>query len=172
MHSIILETQRTYLRQICLEDFNEIFAILGDQDVMYAWEHAFSATDVRSWMNENILRYNRDGYSYWAVILKNTEKMIGLCGIFKEEADRQAYVGLGYIFHKAFWGQGFAFECANACKNFAFHSLQIPLLTAQIRPDNTPSQKIAEKLGMAVIKHFDRFYKGKHVPHLLFGCSQ
>ena len=168
----ILETQRTYLRHIDQDDFNEVSAILGDIEVMYAWEHAFTDEEIRDWIAENILRYARDGHSYWAVVLKDTGRMIGVSGIFKEDADSEQYIGIGYIFHKAFWHQGFAFECAQACKNYAFDSLHIPFLTAQIRPDNTSSIKVAERLGMSVIKNFVRVYRGKSVPHILYGCSK
>lgn len=49
--------------------------------------------------------------------------------------------------------ENLAFESANACKNYAFRTLKISELTAQIRPENLSSRKVAEKLGMAVIKH-------------------
>lgn len=170
--TMILETSRTYLRQICLEDFEQIAAILGDCEVMYAWEHGFTDEEVYEWIGENIARYTRDGYSYWAVVLKETGKIIGVMGILKELADGKAYTGIGYIFHKAFWHQGFALECAEACKNYAFHVLQISLLTAQIRPENISSRKLAERLGMFEIKRFDRIYRGKIMMHILYGCTK
>ena len=81
--TIILETKRTYLRQIYLEDFEEIAAILGDCEIMYAWEHAFTDEEIYDWIRENIVRYTRDGYSYWAVVLKDTGRIIGVRGILK-----------------------------------------------------------------------------------------
>ncbi|WP_040196488.1 GNAT family N-acetyltransferase [Candidatus Soleaferrea massiliensis] len=167
----ILETPRTYLRNICQDDFDEIAAILGNIEVMYAWEHAFTDEEIYDWIKENRLRYSRDGYSYWAVVLKDTGRIIGVSGIFKEDADGQEYIGIGYIFHKAFWHQGFAFECAAACKNYAFHMLHIPFLTAQIRPDNPSSIRIAERLGMSAVKRFVRTCRGKPVSHILYRCQ-
>lgn len=169
---IILETQRTYLRKIRQEDFDEVAGILGDDEVMYAWEHSFSDDEVRGWIDENITRYTADGYSYWAVILKNTERLIGVAGILREKADNQNYVGVGYIFHKAYWGKGFAFECADACKSYAFNNLRVSLLTAAIRVDNAASIRLAQKLGLSEIKRFNRLYRGRLMPHILFGCSR
>lgn len=169
---IILETERTYLRPICLEDFAELAAILGDRQVMYAWEHAFSDEEIYDWIQENLVRYARDGYSYWAVVLKHTNRLIGVAGLLREYVGEDAYIGLGYIFHKDFWHQGFALECAEACKQYAFHVLQIPLLTAQIRPDNMSSRKTAERLGMSALQEFERVYRGKRIPHILYGCSK
>ena len=105
---------------------------------MYAWEHAFSNDEVADWINENRMRYERDGYGYWAVIHKMSERLIGVCGLLKEQADYENYVGLGYIFNKDYWGRGYALESASACVDYAFHTLKVKELTAQIRPNNLP----------------------------------
>ncbi|TWH49443.1 GNAT family N-acetyltransferase [Sporomusa sp. KB1] len=170
--NIILETSRLILRKLCLDDYQGISKILQDIEVMYAWEHAFSDQEVTDWINENLMRYARDGYSYWAVIEKSSEQLVGVCGIIAESTDNEDHVGIGYIFNKAFWHQGLAFESANACKNYAFRTLKISELTAQIRPENFSSRNVAEKLGMSVIKQFNRLYRGKQMPHLLYGCSK
>lgn len=169
---ILLETPRLILRKIRINDYQDLSKILQDIEVMYAWEHAFSNQEVIDWINENIMRYDRDGYSYWAVTEKSSGQLVGVCGIIAESADNENYVGIGYIFNKAFWHQGLAFESANACKSYAICTLKISELTAQIRPENLSSRNLAEKLGMSVIKHFNRFSRGKHVPHLLYGCSK
>ena len=155
---IILETSRLYLRKIQKNDDILISEILQDIDVMYAWEHAFSNDEVADWINENRMRYERDGYGYWAVIHKMSDRLIGVCGLLKEQADYENYVGLGYIFNKDYWGRGYALESASACVDYAFHTLKVKELTAQIRPNNLPSRKVAEKLGMEVKKE-TKFFK-------------
>lgn len=168
----VLETERTVLRQLCPDDQAALASILGDIDVMYAWEHAFTKDEIHDWIAENMLRYHRDGYSYWAVTCKNTGQLIGVSGLLKETAGGKTYLGTGYIFNKTFWHQGYAFECAAACKTYAFTHLHTPLLTAQIRPENTASRKVAERLGMSELGQFDRVYRGKTMPHILYGCSK
>ena len=165
---IILETSRLYLRKIQKNDDRLISEILQDIDVMYAWEHAFSNDEVADWINENRMRYERDGYGYWAVIHKMSERLIGVCGLLKEQADYENYVGLGYIFNKDYWGRGYALESASACVDYAFHTLKVKELTAQIRPNNLPSRKVAEKLGMEVKKEFIKRYRGKEMLHLIY----
>lgn len=166
--NIILETDRLYLRKINLGDYNSICSILQDIDVMYAWEHAFSDNEVLEWINENLLRYDRDGYSYWAVIEKLSGQLIGVTGIITEEADGEKYIGVGYIYNKAYWNKGYAFESASACIDYAAEVLNASEITAQIRPENTSSRKVAERLGMSVKKQFVKHYKGKDMPHLLY----
>ncbi len=71
--SNILETERLHLRKIEHADFPAICAILQNETVMYAWEHAFTAEEVETWLAECMMWYERDGFAYWAVI----EKMQG-----------------------------------------------------------------------------------------------
>lgn len=165
---IIVATPRLYLRKIRLDDFNSICAILQDIDVMYAWEHAFSNWEVTEWLEENLRRYASDGFSYWGVLKKINRQFIGLCGLISENAAQESYVGLGYIFNKSFWNKGYAFESASACVDYAFGRLSLDEITAQIRPDNAKSIKLATKLGMSIKKHFVKQYRGNPIPHLLY----
>lgn len=165
---VILQTARLYMRKIQTDDYSSVCLILQDIDVMYAWEHAFSDEEVVQWIDENIMRYNRDGYSYWAVIEKASGKLIGVTGLISEQADDENHVGVGYIYKKSYWGKGYAFEATSACVDYAFNILHLNEITAQIRPENTASRKVAEKLGMIIKKQFVRHYKNKDMLHLLY----
>lgn len=143
--------------------------ILQNEVVMYAWEHTFTADEVEAWISECIMRYSRDGFSYWAVIEKTTNEFIGVAGIILEEVESENHIGIGYIFHNAHWHKGYAYESASACVHYAFDTLGLDRITAQIRPTNTSSIRVAEKLGMTVLRPFIRKYRGNNVPHLLYG---
>jgi Acetyltransferases, including N-acetylases of ribosomal proteins len=168
----ILETERLYLRKICPEDFPELCGILQNEAVMYAWEHTFTDDEVQAWITEGILRYSRDGFSYWAVVEKASSSLIGVAGVIKEEADGEEYIGIGYIFNDTHWHKGYAYESAAACVRYAFETLGVTCITAQIRPTNASSVRVAEKLGMTVLRPFIRRYRGKDVPHLLYGLRK
>ena len=168
----ILETGRLYLRKISPTDFSDICGILQNDTVMYAWEHTFTIDEVQAWIAENIMRYARDGFSYWAVIEKASSNLIGVAGVIKEEADGEEHTGIGYIFNNAYWHKGYAYESASACVHYAFETLGRNIITAQIRPTNTSSIRVAEKLGMTLMRSFIRQYRGKDVPHLLYGLQR
>ena len=164
----VLKTARLLLREIEEGDFLPIKEMLQDIDVMYAWEHAFSDSEVFHWIHENKIRYARDGYGYWAVIETASTRFVGVCGLLAEQADGEICIGLGYIFNKNYWGKGYAAESAAACTEYAFRVLNLKEITAQIRPENAPSRKVAERLGMAVKKKFIKKYKGEDMIHLLY----
>ena len=169
---VILETERLYLREIQADDYADICLFLQDIDVMYAWEHAFSDEEVVDWINKNIIRYQQDGYSYWAVIDKAAKRLIGASGILREAAGDEDCIGVGYIFNKDYWRKGYALEAASACVRYAFDILHVKEITAQIRPENITSRKIAEKLGMSIKKQFVRRDNGKDMPHLLYSRTK
>ncbi len=168
----VLETRRLILRKIRPDDYEPIAAILQNEKVMYAWEHAFTEQEVREWIEENIRRYTRDGYSYWAVVEKESGFFLGMAGILAEQVDGGKYIGLGYIFNESYWHQGYAIESASACMIYAFDVLQVDEVTAQIRPDNLNSLKVAQKLGLEVKKPFIRHYRGRDIPHLLLSRAK
>ena len=164
----ILETPRLFLREIQTHDYMPICLILQDIDVMYAWEHAFSDGEVADWIHENMQRYKKDGFGYWAVVEKSSNHLVGVCGLIREQAGQQSCVGVGYLLKKKYWGRGDAVESARACVEYAFCVLQLKEITAQIRPENISSRKVAEKLGMTVKERFIKNYRGKDMPHLLY----
>jgi len=168
MENFVIQTKRLLLREMTKKDIPAISKILKDQEVMYAWEHAFSNKEVASWLEENLARYQRDKFSYWAVILKEEEKLIGVCGIITEYVDDKKHLGLGYIFDKDYWQKGYAYESALACMDYVLNTLREKQITAQVRTNNIASKKLAEKLGMKVESEFSKYYRGISMPHLLY----
>ena len=49
--NMILETERLYMREMSQSDFGTICKILQDEETMYAYEGAFSDSEVREWID-------------------------------------------------------------------------------------------------------------------------
>ena len=86
--NIILETQRTFLRPLRQTDFADLAEILQDPAVMYAYEHAFDDREVQNWLDNQLRRYENDGFGLWAVISKSTGGFIGQVGLTRQETPR------------------------------------------------------------------------------------
>ena len=78
---MILETDRLYLREMNQSDFVALCKMLQDKEVMYAYEHAFSTEEAQEWLDRQLKRYEDYGFGLSAVDLKQTDKMIGQCGL-------------------------------------------------------------------------------------------
>ena len=162
---MILETERLYLREMTPSDFDSLCQILQDNDVMYAYEGAFSDGEVQEWLDRQINRYHRWKFGLWAVILKDTDKMIGQCGLTMQPWKADEVLEIGYLFQKNYWHQGYATEAARACKQYAFEVLGASEVCSIIRDSNTASQKVAIRNGMTMVDTWTKHYRGVDMPH-------
>lgn len=162
---MILETKRLYLRELKKDDFDSLCEILQDEETMYAYEGAFSDSEVQEWLSRQISRYNTWNFGLWAVILKETDKLIGQCGLTMQPWKESEVLEIGYLFNRAYWHRGFALEAATACKKYAFEVLQAEEVCSIIRDTNIPSQKVALRNGMIKMDSWIKHYKGIDMPH-------
>ena len=164
----IIESHRLKFVKITKDDFFELCEILQDIEVMYAWEHAFSDNEVSNWIEENLRRYETDGFSYYKAVTKKEGKTIGVIGPLMEHVEDKKYHGIGYILNKKYWNQGYAYEGAKACMEYSFQVLGADAVIAAIRPENTASRRVAVKLGMKEAGQFIRHYQGKDILHFIY----
>ncbi len=78
------------------------------------------------------------------------QKTIGDCGIILQQVEGERLYEIGYHLRRDFWGQGLATEAASACRNWAFAHLKTERLISLIRPENLPSRRVAERVGMTL----------------------
>ncbi|GFZ30199.1 acetyltransferase [Clostridium zeae] len=169
---MILETERLVLREMTQADFLALCKILQDDDVMYAYEGAFSSDEVQGWLDRQIERYKEFGFGLWAVVLKETGKMIGQCGVSMQDYNGSKVMEVGYLFQKEHWHHGYASEAAIACKEYAFDKLNAKEVYSIIRDTNIPSQNVAIRNGMTCIGKFIKHYRGVDMPHFLFSAKK
>lgn len=162
---MILETKRLYLREMNQSDFASLCRILKDDETMYAYEGAFSEDEVREWLDRQIARYQKWGFGLWAVILKDTNEMIGQCGLTMQNWKDDEVLEIGYLFERAHWHKGYASEAAKACKKYAFETLNASEVCSIIRDTNIASQNVAIRNGMTVKDKWTKHYRGMDMPH-------
>ena len=167
---MILETERLYLREMDQPDFASLCRILKDDDAMYAYEGAFSDDEVREWLDRQIARYHKWGFGLWAVVLKETNEMIGQCGLTMQNWNDGEVLEIGYLFERAYWHKGYATEAAQACKKYAFETLNATEVCSIIRDTNTASQNVAIRNGMTVKDKWIKHYKGVDMPHYRYAA--
>ena len=167
-NEIVLQTERTILRKMDLSDFDELCKLLKDEEVMYAYEGAFSDEEVKEWLNNQLKRYKEDGFGLNAVIKKETGEFIGQCGLTYRQIPEGRVVEIGYLLKKEFWHKGYATECAKALKRYAFDVLKVKEVYSIIRDNNIASQKVAKANGMCVCGQFTKHYRGVDMLQLIY----
>lgn len=169
---MIIETNRLYLRELQQSDSGSLSKILQDEQTMYAYEGAFDDNEVQNWLDKQIENYRRDGFGLWAVILKETDEMIGQCGVTWQDFSGRKVLEIGYLFQRAFWHKGYAVEAARACKKYAFEKLEAEEVFSIIRDTNIASQKVAKRNGMARRGEFIKHYRGVNMPHYVYSIQK
>lgn len=165
---MLMETQRLLLREMTQADFPALCGILQDDAVMYAYEGAFSDEEAQAWLDRQLANYRTCGFGLWAVVLKETGRMIGQCGLTMQAYNNGQVLEIGYHLQKAYWHHGYAAEAAIACRDYAFEQLGVGEVYCIIRDTNMPSQNVARRCGMTCIDRFVKHYRGVDMPHLLF----
>jgi RimJ/RimL family protein N-acetyltransferase len=57
-------------------------------------------------------------------------------------------VEIGYRLDPAYWNRGLITEGARAVRDYAFAGLKLPRVISLIHPENIPSRRVAEKIGL------------------------
>lgn len=162
---MILDTQRLYLREMEQGDFDPLCEILQDGKAMYAYEGAFSRSEAQEWLDRQLFRYRQWGFGLWAVVLKETGRMIGQCGLTMQPWKESEVLEIGYLFNRSYWHKGYAAEAAEACKRYAFDVLKAEEVCSIIRDTNTASQNVAIRNGMTRTDSWIKHYRGVEMPH-------
>ena len=168
----IMETERLFLREMDVKDLPALCDILQDEQTMAAYEGAFTQEEALGWLNKQLDNYWRDGFGLWAVVLKETGRMIGQCGLTRQMVREQEVIEVGYLINRLFWHSGYALEAANACKVYALRDLGIDEVFSLIRDSNYASMNVAIRNGMTVDGRFLKHYRGVDMPHYIFSTKK
>ena len=150
----ILETERLILREYTADDFDALFAIVGDAETMKHYPAPYDAAGVQRWVDWTLNNYARYGFGLWAVILKETGEFIGDCGITMQMIHGQELPEIGYHFNKKFWRKGYASEAARRCMAYAFDTLHFPAVYSYMTSTNAASYGVALKNGMTFVEEY------------------
>ena len=93
--AIICETERLILRELTLDDASATREIVCDEQTMYAWNGAWSEDENIENIQKQMSGYREDGFGRWAVVLKRTGKLIGVCGLQWCEAEYDKVLEIG-----------------------------------------------------------------------------
>lgn len=150
----IIETDRIFLRPFCINDIEPFAKICANPNVMrYIGDgKPASLKIIKEKMPEWIALYEKQKYGLMALVLKETNQLIGFCGFLHQTVDGDEYIELGYRLDETYWGKGIATEAAVAAKNYAFNVLEIPMLISIINHQNDASKRVAKKVGMQHMK--------------------
>jgi ribosomal-protein-alanine N-acetyltransferase len=158
-----LETPRLLLRPFGPGDGLRIHPIYSDPEVM---RYVATGPMADLLLTERLLEdysahQRRHGYSFWAVIERESGRLIGDAGLYRTPVGE---VELGYTLGTEWWGRGYATEAAGRWLAAAFEELGIREVIALAEPANVASLHVLDKLGM--LRAGERTAFGR--PHIVY----
>ena len=152
MDATLLKSKRLIYRKFKKDDFNDLFEILGNDNVCeyLPGETTFNPQQVQKWLDHFINSFDLAVPNLvYALTLKDSNNVIGYVGLaFVKEFKK---IEIMFAFNEDYWRQGFASEAALRMKDLAIE-LKLSSLIALADIDNIYSQKVLIKLGYEYLK--------------------
>jgi RimJ/RimL family protein N-acetyltransferase len=148
---LTLQTPRLVLREFTLDDVEAHGGIFSDPLVTRYLPRGPYANDkapdiARRTIEYFIGHWREHGYGVWAVVDRDSGRLIGQCGLnnLKEAPE----VEVLYLLDRPFWGRGLATEGARAALDVGFDQLGLQRIVGLTVPENLASQRVLQKAGL------------------------
>ena len=162
-----LQTPRVNLRELTLDDENNLLDLDSDPEVMRfltqgkpSSREEIKATLLRV---DSLLKKHKGRLGIWAALDKNSNEFMGWFHYRpgKLEPENVNKIELGYRLKKKFWGLGLATEVSKLLISKGFNELSVDEVFAITLKSNLASRKVMEKVGL---KFSHEFYDSKLIP--------
>ncbi|MEO8623090.1 MAG: GNAT family N-acetyltransferase [bacterium] len=162
-----LETERLRLRMLRETDFPTYETWCANMDIQrYLGGKTMNRVEAWRHLAYMVGHWAFRGYGYYAAEEKSTGRLVGRVG-YTNSAGWPGFE-LGWTIVPEFQGRGYATEAAQLLLQYAFDALDQPHVISLIHPDNTPSRRVAEKLGQSIEGETDVL----NMPVLIYGISR
>lgn len=155
-----VETERLYFRRFNLNDAKELAKQLNHRDMLENLLHLpypYTIDHARWWILQHDELFDHDRIYEFAIILKETNKLIGSIGLSYIEKNKHGETG--YWIAKDYWGKGYATEALKGLIKWAFEEKDFHKVIASHFARNKASGKVMQKAGMT--------YEGCQKEHIL-----
>lgn len=140
----IIETDRLILRNFRLEDAKRYFLYHNNPNAItyYDWKPNTLA-DAEEDIKLTITSYVELNCVRWAITTKETDDIIGDCGLITGELKAE----INYMLSEGSWGQGLMAEALGAIISYCFQHTDLLRIQALCQPENHFSNELLKTLG-------------------------
>jgi ribosomal-protein-alanine N-acetyltransferase len=152
------------LRKLSLRDAGDVFEYASDPEVSktVSWEFHRTIADSLSFLRQITFQYEKGIPSPWAVVLKETHKMIGTVGYHWWSLEN-AKSEVGYVISRLYWNKGYMTEALREVIRFGFEKMSLERVEARCFVENLSSERVMQKCGMKLegVLRNSMFVKGE-----------
>lgn len=141
-------TKKIGLRPLVMTDAKGMFDILSDVESMKYWsDQPINHIDEAKDTLDKDLQSDAKGKSMcWAITLAGQDQLIGKCILFNFDP-LYLRAEIGYVLNRRYWRQGLMRHALNAVIEFAFKTLELHRIEADVDAENLGSLALLEGLG-------------------------
>ncbi|MEG0439277.1 MAG: GNAT family protein [Solibacillus sp.] len=138
-----ITTDRLIIRKFTNDDWRSVHEYKSDPNVMkYIPEGVFTEGATKKFINQNM----GDQAEKFPVILIDENILIG--HIFFGKYFGEHTYEIGWVFNPKYYNKGYASEAAKAILQYGFEKMKLHRIIATCQPQNIPSYRVMEKIGM------------------------
>ena len=143
-----LETERLILREVVLEDAENIYAYFSNEDVTKHYGmNAFTELSEAEALVQNFAKsFHNKRAIRWAIERKERAGLIGTIG-FNLWQPLHKRAEIGYELHPDFWRLGYASEAIDRVVEYGFNELGLTRIGAVVYLENVASNQLLLKNG-------------------------
>ena len=147
-HSLF--TNRLKLAVFSQSHVSELVRLNADPEVMRYFPATLNPEESVALLQRIIEHQRINGYSLFALHLKESDAFVGWCGLMKVPfpAHFTPAVEVGWRLNKIFWGKGLAPEAAKSVLRFGFLELGLSEIVSFTAELNQPSIRVMQKIWM------------------------
>jgi RimJ/RimL family protein N-acetyltransferase len=148
----MIETQRLLLRRFAAADVDDFVALQADPEVRRYIQLAqpFGREQAAERVENDEAEWQERGRRMLAIEERAGGRFLGRVTLHHWAQFGETEIG--WALRGDARGRGFATEAARAFADWGFRNLDVPYLTAMIRPDNARSIAVAARLGMTELR--------------------
>ncbi len=137
-------------------DPENLLRINADTEVMEHFPRTLSAKETLAFIDRNNALFDAKGYCYFAAVERASNEVIGFVGAFDQnyESPYTPCTDIGWRIDRAYWGQGYATEGAEALLNFLKENSTLNVVRSMAPVSNKASIAVMKKLGMQYLGNF------------------
>ncbi len=144
-----LLTERLLLRPYKPDEAHLIHSITSDLRVMFWRKEPGTLEEAELILAEKLRFYDEMRMGFWPVFLRETGEFLGQVAL--QPLPETGEPEIGYHFHVAAQGKGYATEAASCLLHHGFMDLELDRIVAVILPGNHPSHAVMKKLGLPYV---------------------
>ncbi len=144
-----LETERFFLRKLTLDDTDDMYEYSKNSEVTkyLTWSPHPDKAYTFDYLSYLQNRYRTGDFYDWAIICKDSGKMIGTCGFTRFHFAHNG-AEIGYVINPDYSGKGIATEVVGRVIRYGFEKLALERIECRFMVENEASRRVMEKNGM------------------------